>query len=62
VIAEGHESIVTQIYDNESDYLDNDTVFAVKDGLRVKFEPLDGDAQAKWELKYDLCLAPSSSS
>jgi len=33
-------------------------VFAVKDGLTVKFEPRKGDPQATSELVYDISMAP----
>ncbi|KAF7187906.1 Catechol 1,2-dioxygenase [Pseudocercospora fuligena] len=56
---EGYEPLTTQIYDSESDYLDNDSVFAVKDSLVVKFDPRPNDPQASWELHYDVRLAPS---
>lgn len=58
VLKEGYEPITTQIFDHESDYLDNDSVFAVKDSLVVKFEPRKGDSEAKMELAYDIQMAP----
>lgn len=58
--AKGFKPITTQIFDSKSDYLDNDSVFAVKDGLTVVFEPRKNDPEAEWELKYDLSLAPVS--
>ncbi|KAK9426633.1 putative Catechol dioxygenase [Seiridium unicorne] len=59
--AQGFKPITTQIFDSKSDYLDNDSVFAVKDGLTVTFEPRKSDPEAEWELKYDLSLVPVSS-
>lgn len=72
---QGYEPLTTQIYDTDSDYLDNDSVFAVKvcnldclslnmanvmqDSLVVKFDPRANDPQANWELHYDVRLAPS---
>ncbi|UPL00209.1 hypothetical protein LCI18_011143 [Fusarium solani-melongenae] len=56
VIAEGYKSVVTQIFDSDSGYLDNDSVFAVKDGLTVDFVPRKGDPQANWELEYNMSL------
>lgn len=44
---------------SESKYLDNDSVFAVKDALVVKFEPRKDDPQAEFDLKYDVQLAPA---
>ncbi|KAF2206763.1 hypothetical protein CERZMDRAFT_119245 [Cercospora zeae-maydis SCOH1-5] len=54
---DGHKPITTQIFDAESKYLDDDSVFAVKDSLVVKFEPRKGDAQAEWQLEYNVALA-----
>lgn len=48
--------MTTQIYDAESDFLDDDAVFAVKDSLVVKFAPRAADAKAKLELRYDIQL------
>ncbi|KAM0424361.1 hypothetical protein ACHAPT_010508 [Fusarium lateritium] len=56
VIAEGYKSVVTQIFDSDSGYLDNDSVFAVKDGLTVDFVPRKGDPEANWELEYNMSL------
>ncbi|PHH90211.1 hypothetical protein CDD83_4216 [Cordyceps sp. RAO-2017] len=60
VQAKGYGRLVTQIFDQESEYMDNDTVFAVKSGLSVRFVPREGDPQAKLELQYDISLAESS--
>ncbi|THZ19286.1 putative dioxygenase [Aureobasidium pullulans] len=57
VIKQGYKPITTQIFDADSKYLDNDSVFAVKDSLVVKFEERQGDEKAKLELKYDILLA-----
>jgi catechol 1,2-dioxygenase len=57
VIAKGHKSVVTQIFDSDSGYLDNDSVFAVKDNLTVTFVPRKGDSPAEWELEYNMTLA-----
>ncbi|OAL31738.1 hypothetical protein AYO20_08131 [Fonsecaea nubica] len=61
VLAEGYKPITTQIFDKESKYLDDDSVFAVKDSLIVEFVPRQGDAQAQKELRYDIKMAPLSS-
>jgi catechol 1,2-dioxygenase len=50
--------VTTQIFDKDSDYLENDSVFAVKDDLTVSFTPRKGDPQAEWELEYNIALAP----
>jgi catechol 1,2-dioxygenase len=55
---DGFKSITTQIFDSEGEYLENDSVFAVKDSLIVKFVPRKGDSKAEWELKYDIVMVP----
>ncbi|KAF5024572.1 hypothetical protein F66182_3335 [Fusarium sp. NRRL 66182] len=60
VIAKDYKSVVTQIFDSDSTYLDNDSVFAVKDGLTVTFVPRKGDPQAEWELEYNMSLTTES--
>nr|POE96459.1 catechol 1,2-dioxygenase [Quercus suber] len=60
VLCDGHKPITTQIFDAESAYLDDDSVFAVKQSLVVKFERREGGKHgAEWELKYDVVMAPS---
>lgn len=61
VIVDGYKPITTQIFDKDSKYLDDDSVFAVKDSLVVEFIERKGDSQAKKELKYDILMAPSGS-
>lgn len=58
---DGYKPITTQIFDKDSKYLDDDSVFAVKDSLVVEFMPREGDSQAKKELKYDIMVAPAGS-
>jgi catechol 1,2-dioxygenase len=43
---------------SESKYLEDDSVFAVKDALVVKFVPRKDDPNAQFDLKYDVALAP----
>lgn len=57
VRAKGYKQLVTQIFDKDCKYLDNDTVFAVKEELAVEFKPREGDAQANWDLEYNIKLA-----
>ena len=57
VEAAKHKSVTTQIFDAESKYLDDDSVFAVKDALKVTFVPRSGDPEAKFELEYNISLA-----
>ena len=58
VISEGYKPITTQIFDKDSDYLDNDSVFAVKTDLVVEFVRRQNDDNAKLELKYDVLMVP----
>ncbi|EXJ93936.1 hypothetical protein A1O1_02329 [Capronia coronata CBS 617.96] len=58
VLIEGYKPITTQIFDKQSKYLENDSVFAVKDSLVVEFVPRKNDDQAKYELRYDIMMAP----
>ncbi|GLI73623.1 hypothetical protein PoHVEF18_001843 [Penicillium ochrochloron] len=53
---EGYRPLTTQIFDREDKYLDNDSVFAVKDSLVVDFVPRKDDPKAALELEYDVKL------
>lgn len=57
----GYKPVTTQIFDRQSKYLEDDSVFAVKDQLTVDFVPRKGDPKAALELQYDITLAPSDS-
>lgn len=59
VMKDGFKPITTQIFDKDSKYLDDDSVFAVKDSLVVEFKPRSGDPEAKFELQYDITMAPN---
>jgi catechol 1,2-dioxygenase len=52
-----YTSLTTQIFDKNSKYLIDDSVFAVKDDLVVDFRPLEGNSKAKLELKYDIKIS-----
>ncbi|GJC83535.1 catechol 1,2-dioxygenase [Colletotrichum liriopes] len=56
VQSEGFKSVTTQIFDEDSDYLEDDSVFAVKDGLTVRFTERKGDLKAAKELEYNIKL------
>ncbi|GKT87582.1 catechol dioxygenase [Colletotrichum tofieldiae] len=56
VQSEGFKSVTTQIFDEDSDYLQDDSVFAVKDGLTVRFTERKGDLKADKELEYNIKL------
>lgn len=61
-IKEGYKPITTQIFDSKSPYLEDDSVFAVKNSLLVDFVPLEGNKQAKLQLEYDIKLIPNGNS
>lgn len=48
--------ITTQIFDDAGPYLEDDSVFAVKDSLLVTFKPRQGDPKATLEVEYDFKL------
>jgi catechol 1,2-dioxygenase len=55
VSAEGYEPLVTQLYIDSSDHLDNDVASAVKPELIVHPEPV---ADGSYAIGYDFALAP----
>ncbi|KAK2630487.1 hypothetical protein QTJ16_001307 [Diplocarpon rosae] len=59
---DGYKPVTTQIFDKEDPYLENDSVFAVKDSLVVDFKPLKGNAKATLELEYPIVIAPQGES
>lgn len=59
VILDGYKPVTTQIFDKDSKYLEDDSVFAVKDALTVEFVPRKDDPEAELELQYDIALAPA---
>lgn len=69
VRADGYATLTTHIFDADSEYLDDDTVFAVKPSLARTFKPRDADdpdrppgVEEPWvALELDLVLAPGSS-
>ncbi|KAF4630098.1 hypothetical protein G7Y89_g8048 [Cudoniella acicularis] len=58
VTREGYKPVTTQIFDSEDKYLDNDSVFAVKDSLVVEFKPLKDNPKVTRELDYPILIAP----
>ena len=55
VRAEGHYPVQTHIFDRQSDYLDSDAVFGVRDSLIVDFEPGDN---GEYHGHFDFKLTP----
>jgi catechol 1,2-dioxygenase len=70
VRAPGHKSVTTHIFDAQSEYLDDDTVFAVKPSLMRNFVERAADdperpegVEEPWvSLELDLVLAPGEES
>ncbi|KAL1602162.1 hypothetical protein SLS59_004847 [Nothophoma quercina] len=58
VTAEGFKPLITQLYPRDDQWVQNDTVFAVKDDLLLDFEPSKDD-KAKYDLTYNVTLAPT---
>ena len=58
VHAQGYRPLTTQLFDADDEYLDNDTVFAVKDDLRISFTPSNEIDGAKYVVDYDFRLCP----
>ncbi|MFO1106788.1 MAG: dioxygenase [Amaricoccus sp.] len=51
----GYRTLVSQIFDGSSTYLDNDSVFAVKDDLIAEFVPTP-DADTDLHVQFDFAL------
>lgn len=60
VSSNGYAPITTQIFDRDSKYLDDDSVFAAKNDLKVDFKPREGDPKAELEAEYNITLAPKA--
>jgi hydroxyquinol 1,2-dioxygenase len=64
--AEGHERLVTHIFDPDDPYIHSDAVFGVKESLMAKFTPVTDPARQKeagfdgpfLEVVHDFVLAP----
>ena len=53
---EGFRPLITQIYDADTEWLDNDSVFAVKESLIGKFETAPAGADTDLVLRFDFVL------
>jgi catechol 1,2-dioxygenase len=58
VRAPSHRELVTQVFDRESQYIEGDAVFAVKDSLIVDFKPAPAGAETQYAVEFDICLQP----
>jgi len=61
VSGDGYKQVVTQLFPKDDPWIETDSVFATKDDLVVDFAPIQGNAQAQVELKFDFVLVPVSS-
>ena len=53
VRANAYETITTELFDRNSSYLRDDSMYAVKEDLIVDFVPVRGNDKAEYELKFD---------
>ena len=53
-----YKGCTTQLYPSDDEWLETDTVFAVKDDLVVDFKPREGDDKATLDLEYNVVLSP----
>jgi hydroxyquinol 1,2-dioxygenase len=58
VSAPGYRKLITHLFDADSDYLDSDAVFGVRDSLIVRFTP-EGDSGAV-AARFDVALEPAA--
>lgn len=56
LIKDGYRTLVSQIYDADSEHLENDSVFAVKESLVGKFEKAGEGAETDLSLRFDFVL------
>ena len=56
VSKDGYRPLVSQIFDAQSDWLDDDSVFAVKDSLIGTFEKADASLGTDLHLQFDFVL------
>ena len=57
VKATGYETIITELFDSESKFVEDDCMYAVKKSLVVDFVPLKGnDVKPDYELKFNFYM------
>ena len=56
VTKDGYRALITQVYDADTEWLDNDSVFAVKESLIGKFEKAPEGADTDLVLRFDFVL------
>lgn len=53
---DGYRPLISQIYDGDSEWLENDSVFAVKESLIGKFNPADDSKGTDLHFAFDFAL------
>ncbi len=53
---DGYRPLVSQVYDSSSAWLDNDSVFAVKESLVAEFKPAGDDLDTDLHVRFDFVL------
>lgn len=53
---DGYKSLISQIYDSESEHLDSDSVFAVKEDLIGHFRPAPEGADTDLVMRFDFSI------
>lgn len=59
---DGYRSLVSQIFDADSDWLDDDSVFAVKESLVARFETAPEGADTDLVVNFDFALKKEANS
>lgn len=57
---DGYRPLISQIYDADSDWLENDSVFAVKESLIGKFKPASKELGTDLHFEFDFVLKEGS--
>jgi catechol 1,2-dioxygenase len=60
ITCDGYRPLISQIYDSESPYLDDDSVFAVKEDLIGDFQKAPTGLDTDLMLRFDFTLPPAS--
>ncbi|MBT9385094.1 hydroxyquinol 1,2-dioxygenase [Pseudooceanicola sp. CBS1P-1] len=56
VMKDGYKTLISQIYDSETEYLDNDSVFAVKEDLIGELKPAPEGADTDYVMTFDFVI------
>jgi len=57
ISAPGYRPLTTQLFDCSDPCLAADTVFSVKDELKIEFRPITDDPRARFAVNYDFRLS-----